>query len=183
MAKEVETKFKVESPEEIRTRLAGIGARLLSRELEKDVYYAGPARADVTSIRLRAKDKKGLFTIKAATVTRPEASSGLKILEELQVEVGDAQAFGRMLNIMGYVPQLRKEKIRETYDWRGILVCLDELPYLGFFLEVEAPEEGIRAAASALGMNMTTAMGETYMQIFARYKTASGRPDLELVFP
>lgn len=183
MATEIETKFKVEAPAELRAKLAAVGARFLSRELEKDVYYAGPARADVTSIRLRSTDKKGLFTIKSMPDTKTDATPGLKVLEELQVDVGDADAFGRMLDMMGYVPQLQKEKIRETYDWRGILICLDELPYLGFFLEVEAPEDGIRAAASALGLDMTKAMDETYMQIFARYKTVSGKPDLELIFP
>jgi len=183
MAKEIETKFKVGAPEEIRAKLAGIGARFLSREVEKDVYYAGPAGSDVTSIRLRTTEKNGLFTIKSMPDAGPDAPPGLKVLEELQVEVGDADAFGRMLNLMGYVPQLRKEKTRETFDWRGILICLDELPYLGFFLEVEAPEDGIRAAAAALGMDMSKAIGETYMQIFARYKAVSGKPDLELVFP
>jgi adenylate cyclase class 2 len=183
MAKEIETKFRVEAPAEFRAKLAGVGARFLSRELERDVYYAGPAKADVTSIRLRTMDKKGLFTIKSMPDTRPDASPGLKVLEELQVEVADADALGRMLDMMGYVPQLRKEKVRETYDWRGILICLDELPYLGFFLEVEAPEDGIKAAVSALGLDMTKAMGETYMEIFSRYKTMRGLPDLELIFP
>ena len=183
MAKEIETKFRVEAPAEFRAKLAGVGASFLSRKLERDIYYAGPAGADVTSIRLRTTDKKGLFTIKSRPDTRADTSPGIKVLEELQVEVADADAFGRMLDMMGYVPQLRKDKIRETYDWNGILICLDELPCLGFFLEIEAPEDGIRAAASALGLDMTQAIGETYMQLFSRYKTVRGLPDLELVFP
>jgi adenylate cyclase class 2 len=183
MAKEIETKFRVEDPDSLRPNLAGIGARLLYRELEKDVYYAGPAREDITAVRLRSTHNKGLFTIKSMPDAKPGAPSGLKVLEELQVEVGDPGVFARILESMGYVPQFRKEKIREAYDWRGILICLDELPYLGFFLEVEAPEDGIRAAASALGLDMAKAMGETYMQIFTKYKTLRGNPELELVFP
>ena len=183
MAKETETKFYVEDPDLLRAKLAGIGARLISRELEKDVYYSGPAGAQVTTIRLRVTDKKAVFTIKSQPEAALSPSAKLKVLEEYQVEVADAAVFSRMMGFLGYGPQLRKEKIRETYDWRGLVICLDELPYLGYYLEIEAPEDGITSAAEALALDMTKAVADTYMQIFNRYKAASRRSDLELVFP
>lgn len=179
---EVESKFKIVSPDEVRRRLAEIGARLISRELEKDAYYAVPEGSGLTAVRLRSTGRRGLFTIKSAPPAGGESKPGLKVLEEAQVEVDDAARFARLLEKLGLVPQFRKEKIRESYDWSGLSIFLDELPHLGFYLEIEAPEEGIRAAATALGLDMSQASGETYMEIFSRYKSLRRAPELELVF-
>lgn len=179
---EIETKFKIPSADEVRLKLAKIGARPVSRDLEKDTYYATPEGKGLTAVRLRTIGRRGLFTIKSAPAAGSQGKPGLKVLEEIQVEIDDASRFGRMLEMMGFVAQFRKEKIRESYDWNGLPIFLDELPHLGFFLEIEAPEDGIRAAASALGLDMSQASGETYMQIFARYKVARNAPDLELTF-
>ena len=179
---EIESKFKVSSPDDIRSRLARIGARLLSRELEKDTYYAVPPGSRLTAIRLRASGDKGLFTIK----TRPDEgfarTPGVKALEETEVEISDAGLFARMLRMLGFEPRFRKEKVRESYVWRDVPIFLDELPFLGFHLEIEAPEDGIREAAAALGLDWAEASAETYLAIFTRYKNERGLPDLELVF-
>jgi predicted adenylyl cyclase CyaB len=183
MALEAESKFKVAEPAEMRTRLAQIGALFAGLELEKDTYYAGPGATDVTAIRLRTRGGKGLFTVKSLPVDAPPASPGIKVLEEFQVEVDDPALFGRILERLGYVPRYRKEKRRESYEWSGVRIYLDELPYLGFFLEIEASAGDIRSAAEALGLDPSRALAETYMQIFSRYKAARRAPDLELVFP
>jgi len=182
MAREVESKFRVGSPEEIREKLIGVGARFLSRNLEKDTYYSLPEGQALSAVRLRSFGQKGLFTIKSAPEAGFESAPGIKVLEELQVEVDDAVLFGRMLEMMGFSPQFKKEKIRESYDWNGLLICLDELPHLGFFLEIEAPEDALAKTAAALGLDMGRAIGMTYMQIFSRYKAARNAPDLELTF-
>jgi predicted adenylyl cyclase CyaB len=179
---EIESKFKVRSAGEIRAKLAEIGARFLSREFERDTYYAVPGGANLTTVRLRDLGQKGLFTIKSMPTKGAPAKLGLKVLDEIQVEVEDASRFSRMLEILGFSAHSRKEKIRESYDWNGLPIFLDELPYLGFFLEIEASEEGINAAASALSLDPTQAIGETYLQLFSRYKTVRNAPDLELVF-
>jgi predicted adenylyl cyclase CyaB len=179
---EIETKFKVGQAEQARNSLARIGAKLLSKELEKDVYYAGPKQANVTAVRLRTAGRKALFTIKSFPEAGAAASPGMKVLEETEIVVDDAPTFERLLALLGFVPQFRKEKIRETYLWRGVPIFLDELPHLGFFLEIEAPEHEIKTAAEALGLDIETAVGETYMQLFSRYKEVRNEPDLELVF-
>ena len=182
MPLEVETKFKIGQVEQARISLARIGAKLLSKELEKDVYYAGPKQANVTAVRLRTAGGNTLFTIKSFPEAGTSASPGMKVLEETEVVVGDAPAFERQLTLLGYVPQFRKEKIRETYLWQGVPIFLDELPHMGFFLEIEAPEDKIKAAAEALGLDIMMAVGETYMQLFSRHKEVRRESDLELVF-
>jgi predicted adenylyl cyclase CyaB len=169
---EIETKFKIPSADEVRLKLAKIGARPVSRDIEKDTYYATPEGKGLTAVRLRSIGRRGLFTIKSTPAAGSQGKPGLKVLEEIQVEIDDASRFGRMLEMMGFVAQFRKEKIRESYDWNGLPI----------FLDIEAPEDGIRAAASALGLDMSQASGETYMQIFSRYKVARNVPDLELTF-
>ncbi len=179
---EIESKFKVSSPDDVRSGLARIGARFLSRELEKDTYYAVPPGSCLTAIRLRAAGEKGLFTIKARPEEGFARTPGVKALEEAEVEVSDAGRFARMLGMLGFELRFRKEKVRESYIWKDIPIFLDELPFLGFYLEIEAPEDRIREAAAALGLDWNAASAETYLEIFTRYKTGRGLPELELVF-
>ncbi len=179
---EIESKFRIFSPDSARAGLAAIGARFVSRELERDTYYAVPPGSRLTAVRLRAKGEKGLFTVKALPEQGFIRTPGVKALEEVEVEVSDGRRLARMLEMLGLEPRFRKEKIRETYMWQDLAIFLDELPFLGFYLEIEAPEDRIREAAGALGLDWDAASAETYLDIFTRYKTVRGLPELELVF-
>ena len=65
MPKEIETKFKIKSKSEIKKKLKKIGAKVISKKLEKDIYYKIPlSKHDITVIRLRSLGKDGIFTIK-----------------------------------------------------------------------------------------------------------------------
>jgi adenylate cyclase, class 2 len=179
---EIESKFKIPSPDSARGELARIGARFLSRELERDTYYAVPPGSRLTAVRLRARGEKGLFTVKARPDEGFARTPGIKALEETEVEVADAGRLARMLEMLGFIPLFRKEKVRESYIWRDVPLFLDELPFLGFYLEIEAPEDRIRETAEALSLDWSQASAETYLEIFTRYKTERGLPGLELVF-
>lgn len=181
MAKEVEAKFKIGSERSFRKVLKKAGASLLSRELEKDVYYNNlPGCRGPGAIRLRSVGDKGLFTVKSQNAC---GSSGTyKVRDEFEVAVADAEAFAHILKILGFKPSFRKEKLRATYGWRGAKICVDTLPFIGSYVEIEAPKKKIKEAAEALALDMSKAIPDTYMELFNYYKLRHGRPELEFSF-
>lgn len=179
MPKEIETKFKINNPAEVKKALKNLGARFVSRELEKDVYYKSPFPF-FGAIRLRRIGGKGLFTIK--TEDAKSASSRYKVRDEFEIEVDDARIFANMLRRLKFKPIFRKEKMRESYRWHDVNISIDELPCLGFYVEIEAAKKTIQKTARLLGLEINNAIPDTYMQLFNYYKLVFKKPGLELVF-
>ena len=44
---------------------------------------------------------------------------------------------------LGYTKRITLEKTRAIWQLDGCFVCLDELPLLGYFIEVEGPDEEV----------------------------------------
>jgi predicted adenylyl cyclase CyaB len=181
MSQEIETKFKLASPGEMRKGLKKIGAKLISKGLERDIYYAVPVSLRLSVIRLRAIGKKGLFTLKSGGSGMNEGP--YKIRRERETGIDNAGMFETMLKALGLQVRFRKEKLRETYAWQDAKICIDQLPYIGWYVEIEAPKADIRKLAGLFGLDMQKAMSDNYMQLFKYYKLAHQLPDLELVFP
>jgi len=181
MPRETETKFKIKSGDTFRKALKKISAEFISKEFEQDTYYRSPSRGFAGSaIRLRAIGGKGVFTVKSAC--RAGLPRAYKVREELEAGVNDVKAFGKILVKLGFTPRFRKEKIRETYKWKNAKICVDELPFIGLYAEIEAPKKRIKEAADLLGLKMACAMPETYMELFSYYKALRRKPHLKLVF-
>ena len=179
MPKEIETKFNIRSPGDVRKALKKMGARFVSRQTEKDVYYAAPSGFRGT-IRLRSIGKKSIFTVKSPCDT---GSSGpYKIGEETEAGIQDAALFGKMFKVIGFTERYLKEKIRENYVWKGVKISIDTLPHIGTYMEIEAPKSEIRKAARALGLEMKKAIPDTYMELFGYYKLMHKKPNLEFIF-
>jgi len=181
MAKEIETKFKIDSPLLLRRRLKKLGAKFVSKKLEKDTYYSIPEKPRASNtVRLRFLGKKGIFTVKGSPIK--DKSRKFKIREEFQTEIADVKMFAGILERIGFVPSLKKEKIRETYKLKKTFVVIDKLPFMGFYVEIEASKKEIKKIAKLLGFSMEKAIPNTYMELFKRYKMLRKKPNLKLLF-
>jgi len=181
MPNEIETKFKVESPGLIRKRLKKIGAKFVSKKLEKDTYYCNPTGScSYVTIRLRELGKNGVFTIKGPS--QKDKSNKYKIREELQAEISDVKAFSDILKHIGFMPRFQKEKIRETYKLKNSLIAIDKLPFIGFYAEIEASKVNIKKIAKLLGFDMEKAIPDTYMELFRYYKMLRKKPCIRFLF-
>jgi len=188
MARETETKFKIDFPPKLRKSLRKIGAKFISKEFERDTYYSLPACrtsrpsrvSDVTVIRLRLTGKKGIFTVKAR-IPRV-ASCVYKVRDELEVKITDAETFRKMLDKLRFIPRFYKEKVRETYKWKESKILIDRLPHIGFYAEIEGPKAKIKKAARLLTLDIEKGSPETYMSIFNRYKKLHKKPHIKLIF-
>jgi adenylate cyclase class 2 len=175
----VETEIKLETPgpEAARAAVARLGARLKSaRHFEDNLLLddaAGSLRAAGTILRLRRVPEGGVLTYKGPRL----ASAGLKSRPEQETTVADADVMQSILERLGLRPIFRYQKYRESYDWRGQEIVVDETP-IGTFLEVEGDEEGIHAAVSAMGFGPSDCLTDSYIGLFL---ASGGKGDM--VFP
>ena len=99
---------------------------------------------------------------------------GIRSREEIESEVGDADAVEAVLRALGFRPVFRYQKYRESYAWRDVEIVVDETP-VGTFLEVEGSLATIHAAATALGFGPGDYMTDSYAGLFA---AAGGSGDM-----
>lgn len=181
MAQEIETKFKLYSVAKLKNKLKEIGAKFISKHLERDIYYNN-AKSErcLESIRLRTIGKGGIFTIKE--YLNSKESNIYKIRKEFEVSINDTEVFNDMLSKLGFKFSFRKEKVRETYVCKRAKICIDKLPYLGYYIEIESSKRKIKRTAALLGFDVKDAICDTYMDIFDSYKKINRKPELKLVF-
>ena len=145
MAVEIEAKMSVDSFEPVRARLREAGAKPLGEHFEVNMFFDTEDRSLLAAdegLRLRV-ERDGASGRQRHIVTwkGPRQMGVLKSREELELEVAGADGAVRLLEKLGYLRTLSFEKRRESWELVGCRVELDEIPYLGKFVEVEGPDE------------------------------------------
>src|SRR5262245_24598198 len=162
---ETEIKLRMASPEAAREAVVRLGAELVRpRHLEDNVLLDDDARSLRRRghvLRLRRTPGEAVVTFKGPGETRP----GVKIREEIETGVADADAAAHVLERLGFRRVFRYQKYREVYRWREQEIVVDETP-IGTFLEIEGDVEGIRAAAAALGRAPSDFITDSYVGLF-----------------
>ena len=189
MSLEIELKIKIDDPAPLRDRLAACGATRVSRVAEENHIFD---RADQSlyaagcGLRVRATtdlDKPGP---QAGTLTfKGEQQPGpYKARPELEVGVDRPATACAILEALAYARVFFFEKRRETWRLGDCTVELDELPRLGWFVEIEGPTEAVvTAAAETLALDVRQTIKNTYIALLIDDAAATGRPDQEIRFP
>ena len=145
---EREVKIRFPDPDRARAALAKIGAvPLRPRRLQDDTLFDtadGVLRAKRAVVRLRREPDRAYVTFKG-----PVQPGTMKIREEQETEVGDAEVLRRVLRELGLHAWFRYQKFREEFQAPGVIIALDETP-VGTYLEIEGSEQGILTAADVL---------------------------------
>jgi adenylate cyclase class 2 len=175
--RETEIKLRLASVEAARDSLRRIGARRVrERHFEDNVLFddaRGSLRARGTVLRLRRTPHGAVLTFKGPR----ELEDGVKSRAERETTVGDADELLAILHGLGYEPQFRYQKHRETWTHRGQAIEVDETP-IGAFLEIEGDADGIHAVAAELGFSRSDYVTDSYVGLFF---AGGGRGDM--VFP
>jgi len=143
MRTEIEAKLKVESPQEVENRLAGLKAEFLEEQSQIDYYFDDVNRTLTKTdrcLRLRrqlTKEQEKVFL----TYKGPKEKDQLKKRQEIEIEVGNVDSVRKLLSALGYDQALVVEKKRRIYRLGGCVVALDELPLLGSFVEIEGSDD------------------------------------------
>ncbi|NLZ31188.1 MAG: class IV adenylate cyclase [Methanomicrobiales archaeon] len=148
---EVEAKFAVRDPGEVRARLRQKGVQMERRRREHDVYYNAPDRdfgETDEALRVRYDDAGVIMTYKGPKIRVGSA----KAREEFNLGVSSGETLEAILSRAGFRRAAVVTKIREFYEVGGATVTLDDVEGLGTFVEIEIlTEEGAEDAARQVG--------------------------------
>lgn len=186
MALEVEIKFPEADLAALRAALQALGATGGAPYLECNRVYDTPGRAlraANTLLRLRTKAGPNLRAAVLTMKRPPDASrtplpDDVKVWDEVQTGVADADAMHQVLTGLGYAVAFGYDKVREVWRLDGVHVCLDTMPF-GPVAELEGDREAIMAVAHRLGLDRARASTETYHDLNRRWRAAHGLPPAE----
>jgi len=180
MAKEVEVKFRIADPKQIRRALKNSGFKQVTRSThEMNALYDLPGqklRKKGELLRLRKYGDTWVLTHKA------KGKAGIhKTRVELETRVESGEQMDAVLRALGFAPTFRYEKYRaEWTDGTGHVV-LDETP-IGNFGEIEGPPRWIDGTAQALGIAPADYITQTYADLFFTWKRRSRSKASEMTF-
>lgn len=184
---EREVKLPLSDPDALRARLAALGSPRVAFFREENRFFdlpGDPLRAAGSALRLRTEtplpapgaDAGGVGGAEGAggparhylTFKGPRvpAAAGVKAREEVEADVADPGDAAALLRALGHRLRFVFEKRRERHRLGPCVVELDELPGLGFFVEVEGPGEAeIEAALRRLGLEGAPRCPEGYLSL------------------
>lgn len=179
-AVEREVKLRFPSADEARRAVIGLGAvPLRGRRLQADALLDSPESvlgAKGTTLRIRTEEGASRVTFKG-----PVQPSAMKVREELETAVGDADVLFRVFAELGLRVWFRYEKYREEFARDGVVIAIDDTP-VGVYVELEGEESAIASAAAALGRGPADYIVDSYRGLFLRERAAHGLTGPDMVF-
>ena len=174
MPLEVEAKFKVDSHDAVRERLTALGADPLGRVLETNHIFDDAGRtllAGGRGLRIRTcRADRGDDPPATMTYKGPRQPGPLKTREEIEITLDDPAAGRVLLERLGFIEAVRFEKRRESWRLEGGQVELDELPYLGRYIEIEAPDEpAVRRIQKLIGLAGRETIRASYIALLVNH--------------
>ena len=171
MTREIEAKIKVAALEPIVGKLKELGAQFLHTANQADTYFMDTHKLlhkNDYGLRIRQQitdgEQTALITFKGA-----RENTKYKSRPEYETQVGDADVIEKILEALGYHKRLAFEKKRTIWQLDGCDICLDELPQLGCFVEVEGPDEAtITGILEKLNLHNEPHITESYASMMAR---------------
>lgn len=132
---ELEVKVPCEDLDGLERRLKEMGAVHLEDLGQMDQYFSHPGRdfgATDEALRLRRENDRTVITYKG-----PKLDKDTKLREEIELSVEDLDRMSLILRRLGFLPVITICKKRTVYELQGVHFCLDRLPGLGNFVEME----------------------------------------------
>ena len=177
---EREVKIRFRDPDHARAALATIGAvPLRPRRLQDDTLYDtrdSALRARRAVVRLRREPDRAYVTYKGPVQPGP-----MKMREEQETEVADAEVLRRVLQELGLEAWFRYQKFREEFEAPGVVIALDETP-VGTYIEIEGSEQGILTVTDALGCSPDDFILDSYRGLFAAFSVANNLSIRDMLF-
>lgn len=182
---EVEAKLKVDSLEPVARRLEALGAEHIGRVVQTDCYFDDASdslkHAD-SALRIRC-ESAGERETNILSYKGPREPEKFKTRKELELAVPDADVAGRLLEALGYQKKLVFQKKRSLWRLAGCEVALDELPLLGFFVEIEGPGEvEIIQVQRRLNLDGLEHIPDSYALLMSRELSRRGKRRREVFF-
>ena len=176
---EREIKVAVDDRTAIRSVLLEHGAQIVKDDVFERNWVLDrddELRSSKCLLRLRSVGGSG------GTITykgRASFEGGVKVREELESQIGDAERTLEILGALGYSVVTRYEKYREEWRLEDSLVVLDETP-IGHFVEVEGGDP--ETIAKRLGLDLARAEEDSYLELYESHKQRHPEAPPHMVF-
>ena len=128
---EIEVKFYLKDIDDMRRRILELGIETSEPVFETNIRYEDNKNTLIQKkalLRLRQAEKTTL-TFKSIPKMK---SKDFKVFNELEVEVDDMATMGQILEALGFHPEQKYEKWRETLVAEKTGLFLDHMPYGDF---------------------------------------------------
>ncbi len=178
---EIEVKFYATDLGAIENQLVRLGAQLTQpRTLEVNLRYDtsdGDLARSFRVLRLR-QDTAARLTFKGPA----RAQDGARIRQEIEMVVESFERARTLLEALGYQVNMVYEKYRTKYEFEGIHLDLDEMPY-GNFIELEGAEiPALHALSDRLGLDWEASSPASYVMLFEALRQKMNLPFRDLSF-
>ena len=203
MPEEIEAKIRIGDPEAFRRRMAARARSAGETVFEVNRLFddaAASLRGRGSALRVREEfrlpDRVRLRTI--LTFKGPPAAGPMKRRPEFELQVEAAEPLVAILEALGLSEAFRYEKRRTPFPPERVLtsdirartghggaceVVLDEVPHLGWFVEVEGPdEEAVLAELADLGFADAPLIRASYIRLLREHLKLLGRDPTRAVF-
>lgn len=177
---EIEVKFFSADMRKLHHRLLEIGATAGPEVFESNIRFENAderLKKNGQLLRLRT-DGSCRLTFKCRPL---QDDPEYKVYQELEVEVDDGDAMTSILQSLGFHAAQVYEKRRQVFKWCDVELCLDRMPF-GNFLEIEGTRQGIRNAASQLGLAWRDRILTNYLSIFEMVREKFELPFNDVTF-
>jgi len=179
---EVEIKFRIDDIDALTAALQNSGFRLITpRTHEMNTLYdhsGGKLRRREALLRLRQYGQRWTLTYK----DRSGRQSGKhKSRREIETQVENGDAMGRIIEAVGFSPSFRYEKFRSEWADSNGHVVIDETP-IGNFGEIEGQAKWIDATARRLNIPVKSYLKESYAELFVAWKRKTRSKAREMTF-
>jgi adenylate cyclase class 2 len=180
---EVELKVPLESPDQIRQQLKRLDALELNSEIQHDDYFDHPCRSFATSdeaLRVRTRESisgiEANFAVQELTYKGPKLDAVSKTRVELSTDLTETTNILAMLDHLGFTHVARITKRRTFYRLDKVIVSLDDVDDLGWFLELEVIVDSKDDVTSTLdqlfsiiqelGIDPKSSIRESYLELY-----------------
>lgn len=154
-----------------RLRSAGCALRLRAQwPVERNAALPAGRSAGPTVFEESARKSPDSAVVSVLTFKGPATSAVVRAREEIETTVGSPAALRAILERLGFTLRVVYEKRRATWRLGGCEVVLDQLPQVGWFAEIEGPDEStIQEVRTSTGLADCPPAGESYVALAARY--------------
>jgi adenylate cyclase class 2 len=178
MPDEIEAKIRITDPEALRRQMAARGLVAGGTVLEINrLFDDGEDSLTRSGSALRLREERplegGAARRTLLTYKGPREPSRMKRRSEIETSVGAAEPMAAF----------RYEKRRTTWNVGDCEVVLDEVPYLGWYAEVEGPtEEAVLKCLADLGLKDRPIITESYITLLVQCLMQRGADPTKAVF-
>ncbi|MFI4913274.1 MAG: class IV adenylate cyclase [Sedimentisphaeraceae bacterium JB056] len=174
MAIENEIKIKVDNHASILEKLKTLDSHFEGTIYQKDCYFDNSAADMITlgcCLRLRSEsDVHGNLLKSILCYKGRKIAAKIKSRTELETLVSEPGNTEDILTALGYSISLSFNKKRTTWLLNDCEVCLDLLPALGAYVEIEGPsEEKVIATAELLDLNINEQEQKSYANLVGSF--------------